>query len=360
MRPLLFTVALLVTAFAAAQEQHHHAASPPTSNQLPGTRVADVPVRTHDGRALHFYSDLVKGRLTAINFIFTSCTTVCPLMGVRFAQLQPLLPKGATLISISIDPANDTPERLAAWGQRVGAKAGWTLVTGAKPDVDKLLRSLGSTSVDPASHTPLVLIVDDRAGHPSAMQRVDGLTDPKTLARILDERAQTPQASPSANYFANLPLVDQDGHTTDLYSLMKGRTIVLHSFFATCTGSCPVMTRTLNAIQERFADRLGRDLVLVSLTVDPTNDTPAKLKAYASATKASPGRYFLTGSKEQVDAALRRIGQSAESPEQHANVMIVGNERTGLWKKAFGLAKPEEIVEIVRSVLEDDGTAPAQ
>jgi protein SCO1/2 len=354
MRPIIYTLTLLVSvATAAAQEHHHHAAPPPTSNQQPATRIDDALVQTHDGRTVHFYSDLVKGRLTAINFIFTSCTTVCPLMGVRFAQLQPLLPKGAMLISVSIDPANDTPERLAAWAERVGAKPGWTLVTGHKPDIDKLLRSLGSTSVDPASHTPLVVILDDRDGRASA-QRVDGLTDPKTLARILSEER------PSAKYFANLPLVDQDGHATDLYSLMKGRTIVLHSFFATCTGSCPIMTRTLTAIEERFADRLGRDLVLVSLTVDPKNDTPAKLKAYASATKAGTGRYFLTGSQEQVDAALKRIGQSVTSPEQHANVMIVGNERTGLWKKAFGLAKPEEIVEIVRSVLDDDGTAPAQ
>ncbi len=166
--------------------------------------------------------------------------------------------------------------------------------------------------------------------------------------------------SPSAKYFANLALVDQDGNATDLYALMKGRTIVINSFFASCTGSCPVMTGTFNAIQERFADRLGKDLVLVSITVDPKNDTSAKLKSYASGAKAVAGRYFLTGSKGQVDAALKRIGQYAESPEQHKNVMIVGNEKTGLWKKAFGLAKPEEIVEIVRSVLDDDGTTPVK
>lgn len=170
-------------------------------------------------------------------------------------------------------------------------------------------------------------------------------------------------AAPSAassKYFANLSLVDQDGNATDLYSLMKNRTIVINTFFATCTGSCPVMTATLNAIQNRFADRLGKDLVLVSITVDPKNDTPAKLKSYANGAKAVAGRYFLTGSKEQVDAALKRIGQYVESPDRHMNVMIVGNEKTGLWKKAFALAKPEEIVEIVRSVLDDDGTTPAQ
>jgi len=93
------------------------------------------------------------------------------------------------MISVSIDPTNDTPELMAAWAQRVGAKPGWTLVTGDKPDIETLLRSLGTTSVDYASHTPLVLIVDDREGHHTS-RRVDGLTDSKTLARIVRELAR--------------------------------------------------------------------------------------------------------------------------------------------------------------------------
>jgi protein SCO1 len=173
----LFALSLFTSAFTSAFTSRAFAQTP---------RMEDAAVLTHDGRTVHFYTDLVKGRLTAINFIFTSCTTVCPLMGVRFAQLQPLLPNGVTLISVSIDPTNDTPELMAAWAKRVGAKPGWTLVTGEKPDVETLLRSLGTTSVDYASHTPLVLIVDDRAGRQTS-RRVDGLTDPKTLARLIRE-----------------------------------------------------------------------------------------------------------------------------------------------------------------------------
>lgn len=187
MRKLFFGAIALVAVTGAAQEHHHHDASPRTSHQQPATsHVPDIAVQTHDGREVHFYADLIKDRVTAINFIFTSCTTVCPLMGVRFAQLQPLLPKDITLVSVSIDPTNDTPARLDAWAQRVGANPGWTLVTGAKPDIDELLRALGTQIADPASHTPLVIIIDDRDGK-LAMQRVDGLADPKTLARLLSE-----------------------------------------------------------------------------------------------------------------------------------------------------------------------------
>jgi protein SCO1/2 len=191
MRTIVIGLAVLACAATAvpAQEHHHHASRATTGEQHATSRIADVQVRTHDRRDVAFYTDLVKGRVTAINFIFTSCTTVCPLMGVRFAQVQPLLPKNVSLISISIDPVNDTPERLSAWAQRVGAKPGWTLITGPKPDITTLLRSLGTTIADPASHTPLILIVDDRGETPS-LQRVDGLTDPKTLARILTETAR--------------------------------------------------------------------------------------------------------------------------------------------------------------------------
>jgi protein SCO1/2 len=166
--------------------------------------------------------------------------------------------------------------------------------------------------------------------------------------------------SASSRYFANLTLVDQDGNTVDLYSLMKGRTIVMHSFFTTCAASCPIMTRTVAAMQERFADRVGKDLVLVSITVDPANDTPAKLKAYAKGMNARSGWYFLTGTKEQVDAALQKIGQYTEGRDNHTNVIVIGNDRTGLWKKAFGLAKAPEVLTIVDSVLNDDGKQPAK
>ena len=85
------------------------------------------------------------------------------------------------------------------------------------------------------------------------------------------------------------------------------------------------------------------------------NDTPAKLAEYATRFKAKPGWYFLTGSKENVEEALRKLGQKAGNREDHQNLFLIGNDRTGLWKQAFGLAKPEEIVPIVDSVVNDRG-----
>jgi len=178
------------------------------------------------------------------------------------------------------------------------------------------------------------------------------------LALSMTLPALAQETSPAAKYFSGLQLVDQNGRTVDLYALMKGRTIGINTFFATCSGSCPVMGRTFAALQDQFGEHMGKDLVLVSITVDPVQDTPAKLKAYAKGMKARDGWYFLTGSREQVDAALKKLGQYVESPDQHMNVMIFGNEKTGLWKKAFGLAKTSELAVILSSVLNDDGTTP--
>src|SRR5205085_5657262 len=115
---------------------------------LDGVTVPDVKLVDQDGRPVRFYTDLVKGQVVAMNFVFTSCGTICPPMGVNFAKLQKILggrPDGkrVRLISVSIDPANDTPERLKAWATKFGAQPGWTLVTGDREEVNRLLKAMG-------------------------------------------------------------------------------------------------------------------------------------------------------------------------------------------------------------------------
>ena len=160
--------------------------------------------------------------------------------------------------------------------------------------------------------------------------------------------------TPAQKYFTDVMLVNQDGQQMRLYSdLIKGKVVVIIPFFTSCTGVCPVMNRNLAKIQDAIGDRLGKDIYLISISVDPITDTPSRLKDYAVRFNARPGWYFLTGKKENVDLALYKLGQKVEAREDHSNIMIIGNDRTGLWKKAFSLANTEELVKVVGSVADD-------
>lgn len=161
-------------------------------------------------------------------------------------------------------------------------------------------------------------------------------------------------ASPAQNYFSDVVLTDQHGTPVRFYSdVLQGKTVVIESFFSTCTGTCPLMNSTFAKIQNAVGDRLGKDVFLVSITVDPATDTPARLKEYAGHMKARPGWMFLTGTKENVNQALHKLGLAVESRENHKNLFIVGNEPKGLWKKVFGLGKSDEIVALVQGVIQD-------
>ena len=161
------------------------------------------------------------------------------------------------------------------------------------------------------------------------------------------------RTNPAETYFAGIELVDQEGRTVRLYEdLMHGNTVVIQSIFTSCSGSCPIMAGNFAAIQSRFGERLGKDFRLISISVDP-EDTPARMKAFSQKFKAQPGWVFLTGRRENVAAALRKLGQFVEEKTDHSNVVLIGNDRTGLWKKAFGLAGAPELITVVQSVLDD-------
>ena len=152
------------------------------------TRMPDIEVFDQNGRKLHFYTDLIKGKTVVLNFIYTSCTAICPMMGRSFSRLQAelgdRLGKEVYLISISMDPETDTPERLKAWGEQFGAKPGWILVTGEKASMDTLLRFMRGDPARKGDHTPAVLIGNYDKG---MWIREFGLAEPHRYTQILKD-----------------------------------------------------------------------------------------------------------------------------------------------------------------------------
>lgn len=160
----------------------------PRFGQISKMHIPDTELLDQNGRKIHFYTDLVKGKTVAINFIFTTCTTICPPLGATFARVQKELGdkvgRDVRFISISVDPATDTPERLRAWGAKFHAGDRWTFVTGNKPQVDELLRALGASSARQEDHSPTVLIGNDARG---IWTRTYGLARPSQLVQIIND-----------------------------------------------------------------------------------------------------------------------------------------------------------------------------
>ena len=186
----------------------------------------------------------------------------------------------------------------------------------------------------------------------SAQEKPQTDKDPHSAHQSMPKQ----EVSPAQKYFTDVVLVSQNGQQMPLYSdLLKGKVVVINAFFTSCKDTCPIMAHSLAVLQEWLGDRLGKDVYLISISVDPETDTPAKLLEYADRFKARPGWFFLTGNKQNVNQALTKLGQYVEVREDHLNVMIMGNESTGLWKKAMGLAKPEDLIKILDSLLKDKG-----
>jgi len=160
--------------------------------------------------------------------------------------------------------------------------------------------------------------------------------------------------SPARTYFTDTVLINQEGQPMRFYTdLLRDKVVIINTFFTTCTSVCPPMSKSLQAIQTWLGDRLGKDVHIISISVDAEVDTPTRLKDYAQKYKARPGWYFLTGKKANAEAALRKIGQFVESRDDHSTIIIIGNLQTGLWKKAMGLAKAGDLIKVVESVLDD-------
>lgn len=129
--------------------------------------IPDVIMVDQDGRSVRIVSDVLKGKITIINFIYTSCKSVCQILTNNFRQLEEGLDRidgkgDVQLVSISIDPEIDTPPRLQQYAstQRIDLSR-WMLLVSNFRSIERLSRALGFSNVDKATHAPGVVIWDD-------------------------------------------------------------------------------------------------------------------------------------------------------------------------------------------------------
>jgi protein SCO1 len=143
------------------------------SAQWGGDYFPNVALTTQDGKVVHFYEDLLKGKKVAVNLMYTKCTSTCPLETAKLTQVKKILGdrvgKDIFFISISIDPDHDTPQVLKAYSEKFHTGDGWTFVTGDESDIKLIAKKLGLSSITDAKnrdgHQPALMIGDVDGGN---------------------------------------------------------------------------------------------------------------------------------------------------------------------------------------------------
>ena len=134
--------------------------------------------------------------------------------------------------------------------------------------------------------------------------------------------------------FPNLPVITQDGKTVRFYDdLIKGKIVLISFIFTSCKDICPLTTARLTQIEDRLGERMGRDIFFISITVDPENDSPEKLKEYAESFHVGPGWKFVTGKLEDIKAINAKLGERMRNLTDHRNEVVLGNDATGDWQR---------------------------
>ena len=160
------------------------------------------------------------------------------------------------------------------------------------------------------------------------------------------EPARSGSARWGANYFPNVTLTTHEGKSVRFFDdLIKDKVVVINFIYTTCPDVCPLETVKLKELQAILGDRVGRDVFMYSITIDPGTDTPEVLNAYAEQYHVGPGWSFLTGAEEDITLLRKRLGLyieeiQDEDSSDHNLSLIIGNQATGRWMKRSPFEDP--------------------
>jgi len=203
-------LAVLISACAQAVAQGgadphaHHRGTASDSGAAPGpveaVELHDQILITQDGEEVRFAAEVIADYIVVMDFVYTTCTTVCPVLSAVFSQVQDdlgeSLDERVRLVSVSVDPGRDTPERLKNYSGQHGARPGWFWLTGEKASVDLVLQGLGAFTPNFEDHPSMVLVGDARSGQ---WTRFFGFPSPKQILTAVGELTEARQLLAAQN-----------------------------------------------------------------------------------------------------------------------------------------------------------------
>lgn len=171
---------------AEAEPQHRHVMSAPGggyTRSIGQYQMPDVKLVDSNGKLVSLRSSLGGGNPVMLNFIFTTCNTICPVTSATFSSVQEKFgPEHSKLrmVSISIDPEHDTPSRLDAYAKKFGAGAQWSMLTGSVENSIAVQRAFDAYTGDKMNHRPVTFM---RKGLNKPWLRIDGFASADDLLR---------------------------------------------------------------------------------------------------------------------------------------------------------------------------------
>lgn len=156
-----------------------------------------------------------------------------------------------------------------------------------------------------------------------------------------------------ASYFPNVPLVTHEGEEVRFYDdLVENRVVAINFVYTRCKDSCPAETAKLRKVHELLGDRMGRDIFMYSISLDPEHDTPEVLAGFVKNFKIGPGWTFLTGKEEDITLLQKKLGlyldeEDLEGDDDHNISFVVGNDRTGKWIERSPFDDPKVLANIL-------------
>jgi len=185
------------------------------------------------------------------------------------------------------------------------------------------------------------------------MQRVLRLAAAGVSAAIaVVSGASVAQSRPwSEGYIPNLPVVTQGGKTVQFYDdLIKGKIVIISFIYTSCTDICPLTTARLAQVEEKLGGLVGKDIFMVSMSVDPERDTPQRLKEYSDAFQTGPGWTFVTGKPEDIRAINFKFGERSQVLNEHRNEIVLGNDVTSQWQRDSAFADLTRLVITIKAL----------
>jgi len=158
----------------------------------------------------------------------------------------------------------------------------------------------------------------------------------------------------AATRLPNPRVYTHEGDSVRFYDdLIKGKLVVINMMYAQCEGVCPKSTLNLQRVQTMLGERVGRDIFMYSITLQPQHDTPEVLKEYVEERGIKPGWLFLTGKPADVETLRLSLGFYDADPRvdadrsQHTGMVTIGNDPYDRWHKTPALGDPEPIVQAI-------------